>query len=123
MPEYKTKEQQRFYDKYIRNKDSKKFYNSATWRRARVKILSRDNHLCQECLRHDILTPANAVHHIKELENYPDLALDEENLESICNACHNKEHPEKGGGKLFKKKNISKKKLKVVKAKSNQEFI
>ena len=122
MSEYKTKEQQRFYDKYIRSQEAKKFYSSTAWRRARVKILSRDDHLCQECLREDRLTPANVVHHIKELEDYPELALTEENLESICYACHNKEHPEKGGGKLYKKKHEEKKKIKIIKSQANQNF-
>jgi 5-methylcytosine-specific restriction endonuclease McrA len=35
------------------------------------------------------------VHHIKPIEQYPELALVDENLESLCFACHNIEHPEK----------------------------
>jgi predicted kinase len=34
------------------------------------------------------------VHHIKQLEEYPELALDPDNLVSLCNLCHNREHPE-----------------------------
>ncbi len=33
---------------------------------------------------------ANEVHHIKELEDYPDLALVDSNLISLCKACHEK---------------------------------
>lgn len=32
------------------------------------------------------------VHHIKELDLHPDLALYIDNLETICVECHNKEH-------------------------------
>jgi 5-methylcytosine-specific restriction endonuclease McrA len=35
------------------------------------------------------------VHHIEHLDKRPDLALDNDNLESLCADCHNREHPEK----------------------------
>ncbi|MBM7681958.1 5-methylcytosine-specific restriction endonuclease McrA [Pullulanibacillus pueri] len=40
------------------------------------------------------------------MDERPDLALDINNLETICPSCHNKEHPEKGGGKRKKKMKI-----------------
>jgi 5-methylcytosine-specific restriction endonuclease McrA len=39
---------------------------------------------------------AKEVHHIKHLEDYPELAFDDNNLISLCSACHRKMHPEKG---------------------------
>ncbi|MBQ8954820.1 MAG: HNH endonuclease [Clostridia bacterium] len=39
---------------------------------------------------------AEMVHHIIPLEERPDLALNIDNLRSLCNECHNKKHPEKG---------------------------
>lgn len=36
------------------------------------------------------------VHHKKHADEYPELAYDLDNLESLCEACHNKKHPEKG---------------------------
>ncbi|MED2061030.1 HNH endonuclease, partial [Bacillus thuringiensis] len=39
------------------------------------------------------------VHHIKELEHHPELALEKDNLETVCVDCHNKEH-----GRTFEKK-------------------
>ncbi|MDA1966212.1 HNH endonuclease [Bacillus cereus] len=119
--EYKTKQQKRkFYDKYKRDKEAKKFYDSTAWRRCRELALIRDSYRCQECMKHDPLipVPADMVHHIKERSEYPELALTLDNLISLCNACHNKEHPEKGGGK---KK--SKRKIQFVKVKANKEFI
>ena len=69
-------------------------------------------------MKHDPLipVPADMVHHIKERTEYPELALTLENLISLCNACHNKEHPEKGGGKRKQKKDS------VCKSKSEQRI-
>jgi len=38
---------------------------------------------------------ATEVHHIKHLEDFPDLAYEDDNLVSLCHACHNARHPEK----------------------------
>lgn len=84
------------YDKYKRDKEARSFYKSKAWAKCRVLALQRDNHLCQECFRNKKINNADLVHHIKELRDYPDLALDIDNLESLCNSCHNKEHPDKG---------------------------
>jgi len=53
-------------------------------------ILERDHGLCQECLRHGRYTPATAVHHKQELLERWDLRLDPDNLESLCDECHNR---------------------------------
>ncbi len=31
------------------------------------------------------------VHHIKPMSEYPDLVLDQSNLESLCHSCHSRE--------------------------------
>ena len=64
------------------------FYLSKEWRKKREHILKRDKHLCQHCLKNGKVTAANTVHHIKELEEYPDLALTDSNLISLCFDCH-----------------------------------
>jgi len=71
------------------------FYKSGYWERKREQVLERDNHECQLCKSEGKFSPANTVHHIVLLKARPDLALDEDNLLSICAACHNKEHPER----------------------------
>ena len=71
------------------------FYTSAKWIRKRERVMKRDKYLCQDCKRYGRKTPAVLVHHIKPYEEYPELGLDEENLTSLCDACHNKRHPEK----------------------------
>lgn len=73
------------------------FYNSRRWHAKRRAILRRDKYMCQICKRYGRLVPATIVHHIKELDQYPELALTDSNLESVCLACHNRLHPEKGG--------------------------
>ncbi|PEJ48227.1 alpha/beta hydrolase [Bacillus sp. AFS002410] len=94
MLEYKTKQQKR------------KFYDGVAWKQLRVEVKKRDNHECQECKRQGkVSIDTNeyserarrkkiqlVVHHIKELEHHPELALDMHNLETICVDCHNKEH-------------------------------
>jgi 5-methylcytosine-specific restriction enzyme A len=101
MAEYKTIEQKR------------KFYDGGEWKSLREHIKKRDNQECQECKRQGRVKIdtneysesakrkkiALVVHHIKELEHHPELALDEDNLETICVECHNKEH-----GRLFERK-------------------
>lgn len=77
-------------------KKARQFYYSTAWRRCRTAILGRDNHLCQSCLKKGILTSATTVHHIKPLDDYPELALDADNLESCCRQCHEEHHPEHG---------------------------
>lgn len=99
-------------------KQAKAFYKSAAWLKCREYVLSRDNHLCQQCLKKKKLTTANTVHHIKPLEEAPELALEPDNLESICPSCHNKEHPEKGNRQKEPEK---KRKATVVQTKVNEE--
>lgn len=108
-----------YYDRHKRNQEARRFYKSTAWRKCREITLARDNYLCQECLKHGKITTANVVHHIKPLEDYPEFALDARFHISLCHACHNKEHPEKGSGK---QKQINRK-IKVVESKPNREMI
>lgn len=73
------------------------FYQSKAWKRKREWILRRDGYRCQDCKRYGRMRQATTVHHIKHLDQYPELALTSSNLVSLCDACHNKRHPEKGG--------------------------
>lgn len=79
------------------------FYKTPAWRRARREALERDHWMCQDCLAAQragaILRPraATVVHHIVPIDQREDLRLELSNLVSLCEACHNKRHPEKGG--------------------------
>lgn len=99
-------------------KKVKPFYKSKEWRKCREMILIRDHYLCQTCLKKGIIKVANTVHHIKPLEDYPELALEPTNLESICPACHNQEHPEKG---RRDKEPVTKRRAVVIVSKANPE--
>lgn len=58
-------------------------------------MLSRDEYKCQICKRYGRQREATTVHHIKHFDEFPELALESDNLISLCEACHNKMHPEK----------------------------
>lgn len=86
------------------------FYNSMEWREKRQEIINRDNHECQWCKEDGKVTTicdSNLeVDHIKELEYYPELALDNDNLRTLCKDCHNKRHNRmnyrRGNPKVYK---------------------
>ena len=67
----------------------------------------RDHYECQDCRkrlqkaaekgqqlsgRDRKIGRAEEVHHIKELKEHPELALDDDNLVSLCTQCHNMRH-------------------------------
>jgi 5-methylcytosine-specific restriction enzyme A len=99
LKEYKTREQKR------------KFYDSGNWKRLRSKAMALCNYECQSCKKNGFTTVDTnehngkrkkiqlVVHHIKELERHPELALDIDNLEVQCVSCHNSTH-----GRTFNKK-------------------
>lgn len=72
------------------------FYKSTEWNKKRLQILRRDHFECQKCkyVKHK-LTRATVVHHRVHLKDDPFLMLEDDNLISLCNTCHNEEHPEK----------------------------
>lgn len=87
----------------MRYKQSDPFYHSAAWKKVRAAALARDQGMCRDCMAlfdaGMTLRPhrATMVHHIEPLEQRPDLALRLDNLISLCDECHNRRHPEKGG--------------------------
>lgn len=72
-------------------------YRSTRWKHKRLAILRRDGYKCQHCKRYGRAVEATEVHHIKHADEYPELVWENSNLISLCHACHNKQHPEKGG--------------------------
>lgn len=81
--------------KAIKQGNVRRFYKSKEWKNKRKAILIRDNYECQKCKSRGKFHKAECVHHKKHLKDYPELALEDSNLQSLCNACHNEEHPEK----------------------------
>lgn len=83
-------------------------YRSPRWRRKEKYIKRRDGYICQWCKRYGRIREAEVVHHIKPVEDYPELAYIDDNLVSICNECHNKAHPEKGRKASARRRGIEK---------------
>lgn len=83
-------------------KESDPFLHTAAWKRARRAALERDHFKCRDCMDRYLAgygakpRDATMVHHIIPRDQRPDLALDLDNLISLCDECHNKRHPEKG---------------------------
>lgn len=71
------------------------FYGTVRWQRARAAALRRDLYLCQDCRAAGRMVAAEMVHHIVPLEVDRSRATDLGNLVSLCDACHNRRHPEK----------------------------
>ena len=83
------------------NKATHKHYQGAKHKHWRAAVLRRAGYLCEECRRYGrvgkdgLPVPADTAHHIKHLDEYPELAYDVKNGRALCRACHNKEHPER----------------------------
>lgn len=70
---------------------AKGFYHSKAWERTRELYMSSINYICERCGE-----PATICHHKKyitpgNIGNY-DITLNFDNLEGLCQDCHNKEH-------------------------------
>lgn len=75
---------------------SKSFYNSKDWKLCSRQYLQSVNHWCERCKARGIYEPARVVHHKIWLseDNYKDpaISLNFDNLEALCQTCHNQEH-------------------------------
>lgn len=66
------------------------FYQSNTWRNKRNEILIRDNHECQVTKSMgQVSFEKLIIHHIRPLEYFPELALDDNNLITVSHSVHN----------------------------------
>lgn len=82
----------RKYDEFIRDAEIVRFYHSTAWKKVRSYVLIRDNHLCQECLKNDIVRSAELVHHKNEVKEQWSQRLSLINCISLCKSCHNIMH-------------------------------
>lgn len=78
---------------------AKGFYHSPEWRRCRDAYFISQHGICERCGG-----PGKIVHHIEYITpeniNDPNVTLNWDNLELLCQDCHNREHHE---GKLVAK--------------------
>lgn len=81
----------------------KQHYSGKRHKMWRAAVIRRAGGLCEECKRYGrvdekgLPVTATTAHHIKPIEEYPQLAYDVTNGKALCEACHNRAHPEKGG--------------------------
>lgn len=87
-------------------KEHNTFYDSPEWRHKRAAVLKADRWECQTCKARGHYTRAIIVHHVKHLEDHPELALcdvytdadgtEHRQLISVCRDCHETVcHPER----------------------------
>lgn len=67
-------------------------YKSKRWIKKRERILRRDEYLCQQSKRYGRSEQATTVHHIYQIEYYPELAFEDWNLISLTERQHNSMH-------------------------------
>lgn len=72
------------------------FYRSTEWEKTRKAFMLYKNGLCERCLAKGHYEPARIVHHKIHLTpsnlHDPNIAFGFDNLEALCQDCHNKEH-------------------------------
>lgn len=68
------------------------FYNKTIWRKIRKEAKERDRNECQMCKRKGLHEMGTEVHHIVEIKDNLNLALELSNLTTLCRACHNRVH-------------------------------
>lgn len=64
--------------------EAKTFYSSWEWKKARFEILKRYGPVCMLCGSEDRIV----VDHIKPRSKFPELELDLDNLQVLCNDCN-----------------------------------
>ena len=70
------------------------FYKTYKWLKVKNAYLASQRFTCERCGR-----PATCVHHktylTKESVSNPRMTFNFDNLEALCQACHNREHKSK----------------------------
>lgn len=78
---------------------AEKFYKSKAWYQCRKAYIMSVNGLCERCLAEGKFEHGYIVHHKVYLTakniNDPNVSLNWDNLEYVCQDCHNKEHTSK----------------------------
>jgi 5-methylcytosine-specific restriction endonuclease McrA len=74
---------------------AKSFYNSKAWKRARTAYIAMKFGICERCGKPN----AKQVHHKVWLNenniNNPEVSLNFDNFELVCDICHQHEHNER----------------------------
>ncbi|MCR5812873.1 MAG: HNH endonuclease [Desulfovibrio sp.] len=79
---------------------AKAFYNSSRWQHTSKAYMTSKHWLCERCG-----SPASICHHRQWLNpetiRDPAISLAWENLECLCQDCHNREHATREGACVF----------------------
>lgn len=67
-------------------------YKSKRWKALSAKAMRRDGYKCQIAARYGRSVPAEVVHHIYPVDEYPEYAYCLWNLISLSRAAHNRVH-------------------------------
>ncbi len=90
--EAKVNNRHKEYKRYRTDDKEQHFYSDSVWIRKRNKIKFIDNGYCLACLdKHDIKS-MDTVHHIVELKEDWSKRLEDDNLISLCESCHQVVH-------------------------------
>jgi len=69
-------------------RQSPKFLQSPEWKALRLEAINRYGSSCLRCGRKDSEGHPINIDHVKPRKFYPQLALDIENLQPLCNPCN-----------------------------------
>lgn len=64
-------------------------YHNARWRKLRIEFLKK-NPLCVNCYSSGNIVIAKVVDHIKDHKGDLDLMWDTDNMQALCDSCHNR---------------------------------
>lgn len=67
-------------------------YARAAWKETAKEVLRRDGYRCRKCGAAHEGGMKLVVHHVKAWAKHPELRFDKENLLTLCQDCHKKEH-------------------------------
>jgi 5-methylcytosine-specific restriction protein A len=67
------------------------------WFRLRAVVL-REEPFCRHCAAVDVQTRATVLDHIESIRDAPERRLDRDNLQPLCQACHNRKTTRVDGG-------------------------
>ena len=82
-----------------RQQYARKIRSSGAWQKLQARKLQEDPLCCDPFGNHDRHEPAQQVHHIEPIVERPDLALDWDNLASVCTECHGRLNAMERSGK------------------------
>lgn len=87
--------------KLIANDELWRFYKTRAWLELREQVLEDNHWECVWCKAEGKIVPAETVHHVLEVKQYPQYALmrvvaingkTKMNLVPLCHSCHDKAH-------------------------------